>query len=67
VSLDTLNEGNFIRIARWRRLNQLMKGLEAAKETGLRDVKHAWANIVKVSDASASVAGISLKSKGYMA
>ncbi|MGI9401320.1 MAG: GTP 3',8-cyclase MoaA [Rhizobiaceae bacterium] len=35
VSLDTLDEAKFAEITRWGRLEQVMKGLEAAKKAGL--------------------------------
>lgn len=36
VSLDTLDEAKFAEITRWGRLSQVMKGLEAAKASGLQ-------------------------------
>ncbi|MFV0333017.1 MAG: GTP 3',8-cyclase MoaA [Tropicimonas sp.] len=36
VSLDTLDEEKFARITRWGRLKQVMRGIEAAQEAGLR-------------------------------
>lgn len=36
VSLDTLNEERFAKITRWGRLSQVLEGLEAAKNAGLR-------------------------------
>jgi len=36
VSLDTLDEEKFARITRWGRLKQVMSGIRAAKEAGLR-------------------------------
>ncbi|WP_373353842.1 GTP 3',8-cyclase MoaA [Pseudoroseicyclus sp. CXY001] len=36
VSLDTLDEGKFKDITRWGRLPQVMEGLRAAKEAGLK-------------------------------
>jgi GTP 3',8-cyclase len=36
VSLDTLDEGKFARITRWGRLPQVLDGIAAAKEAGLR-------------------------------
>ncbi|MDO5632212.1 MAG: GTP 3',8-cyclase MoaA [Paracoccus sp. (in: a-proteobacteria)] len=36
VSLDTLDEGKFAQITRWGRLNQVLDGLRAAQDAGLR-------------------------------
>ena len=36
VSLDTLDEKKFARITRWGRLHQVLDGIEAAVEAGLR-------------------------------
>ncbi len=36
VSLDTLDEAKFARITRWGRLQQVLRGIEAAQEAGLR-------------------------------
>ena len=36
VSLDTLDEGKFAEVTRWGRLPQVLKGLDAAQEAGLR-------------------------------
>ncbi|MGZ9811765.1 GTP 3',8-cyclase MoaA [Pseudoroseicyclus sp. H15] len=36
VSLDTLDEGKFKEVTRWGRLKQVMEGIHAAKEAGLR-------------------------------
>lgn len=36
VSLDTLNEEKFARVTRWGRLPQVLRGIEAALEAGLR-------------------------------
>ena len=36
VSLDTLDEGKFARVTRWGRLPQVMDGIAAAQEAGLR-------------------------------
>ncbi len=36
VSLDTLDEAKFAEITRWGRLNQVLDGIRAAKEAGLR-------------------------------
>ena len=36
VSLDTLDEDKFARVTRWGRLNQVLKGIEAARNAGLR-------------------------------
>ncbi|MBF9031567.1 GTP 3',8-cyclase MoaA [Rhodobacterales bacterium HKCCE3408] len=36
VSLDTLDEAKFARVTRWGRLPQVMKGIDAAQEAGLR-------------------------------
>lgn len=36
VSLDTMNEQKFADITRWGRLPQVMRGLDAAREAGLR-------------------------------
>ncbi len=36
VSLDTLNEAKFARVTRWGRLPQVLKGIEAARNAGLR-------------------------------
>ncbi len=36
VSLDTLDEDKFARVTRWGRLPQVLKGIEAARNTGLR-------------------------------
>ncbi|MEM8555440.1 MAG: GTP 3',8-cyclase MoaA, partial [Pseudomonadota bacterium] len=36
VSLDTLDEDKFARVTRWGRLPQVLKGIDAAQEAGLR-------------------------------
>ena len=36
VSLDTLNEEKFARVTRWGRLPQVLKGIDAAQNAGLR-------------------------------
>ena len=36
VSLDTLDEEKFARVTRWGRLPQVLKGIDAAQEAGLR-------------------------------
>ena len=36
VSLDTLDKGKFQEITRWGRLDQVLEGIEAAREAGLR-------------------------------
>lgn len=36
ISLDTLNEAKFAEITRWGRLPQVMQGIDAAQEAGLR-------------------------------
>ncbi len=36
VSLDTLDEAKFARVTRWGRLPQVMKGIDAAQNAGLR-------------------------------
>ncbi|MEM6548186.1 MAG: GTP 3',8-cyclase MoaA [Pseudomonadota bacterium] len=36
VSLDTLDEAKFARVTRWGRLAQVLQGIEAAREAGLR-------------------------------
>jgi cyclic pyranopterin phosphate synthase len=36
VSLDTLDEAKFAEITRWGRLPQVLKGIDAAQEAGLR-------------------------------
>lgn len=36
VSLDTLDEAKFARVTRWGRLSQVLDGISAAKEAGLR-------------------------------
>lgn len=36
ISLDTLDEAKFARITRWGRLAQVMKGIDAAQNAGLR-------------------------------
>lgn len=36
ISLDTLDEGKFAKITRWGRLTQVIDGIDAAQEAGLR-------------------------------
>ena len=36
VSLDTLDEAKFARVTRWGRLGQVLDGIEAAREAGIR-------------------------------
>ena len=36
VSLDTLDEGKFARVTRWGRLPQVLRGIDAAQNAGLR-------------------------------